>query len=267
MSKKEETLVLRTGFLATDELGTKVLSKKTVSISLESALPFLAIPSDFVEKTKITEKTTAPVTDLNLLPNILVDAEPDVNGDLQVVERFIYISSITSPVTGNVMTMYYDKEFKDIILIPSLETIDTVDISSGAVEFKLSGFVIGVNHGINYENEIAKYPYTEENSIQLPEAKTNIEVTTSTCILKGAGGYDTDNGVSRYVSGTEYDSILPVRTPYTNLVKLGAVTEFLSEASRLPTYLVYQASKDRHAVARLGNVDTKTSDIYFELKF
>lgn len=268
MSPIQNTLTLRTGVIANNNTqSVRVLTKKTISIEIESALPLLTIPSTFIEKTKINEKVSEPIVNLATLVNKLVDYEVNESEEKVLVERYIFISTIVSPITGNQMSLYYDKEFKDIILIPNLETIDEGNIVGGAVEFKLKGFAVTVNQSVDHDNEISKYPYTLENNVQLPEANENIVTTTSTCILKGAGGYDNDNGVSRYVSGIEYDSILPVRTPYTNIVKLGAITNFLTATVRLPTYLVYQTSKDRHAISRLGMVDTKTNDLYFELKF
>jgi len=257
-----DTLQLRTGILAKVVNGTKVLTKKRLEIEISDAIPFIVTDDSIVTNTKIAENITTPVLDLNTLPNQLVDDNATV-----LTERYIYVTNIISPVTKNTMSIYYDKTFKDLIVIPSLNILDSSDIVTGAINFKVKGYALGVHYNPEYENEIEHYPYTPETNFQLPISNGNIGVTTTAVLINGAGGYLKDDSVGKYITGIDSNSYVPSKTSYTNFINLGQVSAFLSAVTKIPVYLLYQTSKHKHGVAHLGITDTKTSNIYFELKF
>jgi len=246
-----------------------VATNKYLDIAIEQTIPLLVIQDDIIDKCVFKSVISPPVT-MNTLNNQLSGYEIDNNGVITLIDRYVYVGNCVSPITGNVVTVYYDKQYSDLFVIPFINGIDTNGIVTNKFKLPVTGYSLGAGPNVNTLTTISKLPY---KSLELPTAKENISIETMSGSLNGI------SAISEGVINTHNHSDLAMTkdpdtkvivnnaTTTTNLVSLGKVSDFLTKVVKIPVGMVVQISKEGHKVIGIGTVDTKSSDIYFELNF
>jgi len=200
-----------------------------VVINLSQALPIISlsqsvgpgikgidktVPSDINYNCGARSELNVPYDDgymYNHLQDFAIDSTPTLPGDLVdpdavfVEDRFIHIAKITSIVRRMEMEIYYDKKYKDVFLIPTLQFMGADETSKkqfeGTTSF-IEGYKIGVD-GSPYELDANLIMVNNHGSVTFPEPLvTNME--TKTHLLQFLGSRTNPSNNYGIMLGADY---------------------------------------------------------------
>lgn len=224
---KKDSLTTRYAGIATDETDTETYGRQ-VTIQLVSIAPNIIVTKDGSYDNIIplfTENTTVLANN----KNILVDSEN--------IDRFIFIASVSSSLTDNVIHVYYDDVYKDMFVIPSLNSVgidDDVKLyeNSGVVVTGYRLFGRGTD-GV-YVDDLS-LPIKGDNVFKLTDKPARLTTTTAFTVDSSLAISNTgiDMVGTRLISEEIiYDkSRLPV-----GYIDLGTVSDVFGEDIPLPTF-------------------------------
>lgn len=158
MNLNEDNIDLRKGFIGFKELDPKVDSNRMVDIVISGTLPILA--GDVIDK--ITKSTKLQIDGINcVLENINIDENDNYNVLTEVInekitDRYKFLGKAISAIySGLFIDLYYDKKYKDILLLPDLRTFgtgDNIDFYKNNCR-TIRGYSVG--YGISFNDSVS----------------------------------------------------------------------------------------------------------------
>lgn len=227
--------------------------------NIEASLPLCITIDDRIDElTFSTDKVTVAAGPTNKI----TDPEyENINGK----ERYIFMGALKSPMTKNVVFLYYDNLYNDIIVTPDLSFLDLSSANSLFSDIRC--YRIGSGHQLPNENLNKNLIADEIDAFKLPEPKTGLTLTTHLVSLPGYGLY-TDH----YGGGFEEQINNGINLIHDNrklglLVKLGPMTNVFNKTSSLPLYLLYQYGVLDYGIKYINNVNPETKNLWLTIKF
>jgi len=252
---KKDKLGIRYASIAVSESNNETYGRKVV-VRLDSIKPNVIVTKD--GKYENLQPLVTKLT--NVLPvntNILVDIENE--------DRFKFIGVVNSPLTDNSVGIYYDDKFKDMFVIPSL---NSVGIEDDVRLYENSGIeVIGhrlFGRGLDniYVDDLS-LPIKDDNAFVLNNIPKRLNTTKAFVVYTGMNSNNTgldmlgDDGGDRII----YDkSRLPIC-----YIDLGDVNDVFDEDVSLPTFNTLDMGVGMSKLHYLGNV--KRRRITFPITF
>jgi hypothetical protein len=254
------TSKLRTANLALSEnkknpANSGEVTKIKINIDIIGTIPMITMTDDLVNHATITEAIN-PATPLLLdNNNTIVDVG---YANEHGVDRFTYITTTHSAITNNQVRMYYDAEFKDIIIIPEISFIDnTIDNTV----YQLRGYRVGGGCPVDDISNDLMVPSSE--TFELPLTNSNISNVSKHMRLHGVARESSNIYYKELTSG---DTIVNKKLATVAMIHLGSGDElFVDQNVRIPMYTVQQTTMDRYSLKFLNNI--KPTSIYIPLNF
>lgn len=166
-------------------------------------------------------------------------------------DRFKFLGSFTSTVTANILSMYYDTKYKDIIISPYLGYLKQAKHNTF---IGIRSYALGYGNEEIFESINGGSLITEPNKYEL--AVPNILTTGKShevSISGFRGGYskEEDDSISITVDKLFYTSRT---TSWRNIIELGKVSEiFGNKNTSIPLYLLYQGNYIEYSFKFMGN--------------
>lgn len=191
-----------------------------LNISINESVPFSKLE-------KLPGKTDIPFVldkfeeEVTSIGNIGIDMKLVEQNMVEDSERYVHIGSAKSILTESIVDIYYDKNEKDLFIIPSLDSFG-YEVPS---ELNVKGKIIGKN--LNKEDNINGGIITESNKLILNNVnpnKTNIK--TYLLGIPGAWEQTIFTGKNRYYSKYELHEKL---TSPMQFISLGSTTDLFSK--------------------------------------
>lgn len=237
-------------------------NKITMVANLSGSLPILIIGDNIIANTKVYDSDKAKVIKSIEINQVLSDPE---FLDKEGKERFIGIGDVTSLQTGNMLSFWYDRKYKDIFVIPAFIGLNYSETLSDIVPpvvdvYNVEGFTIGglenAGRNIMVDEMIAN---NEANHIPLPETVEGYdkEMKVHTCFIPGV------NKSIYYKSMEVIKDIEPglhVSTgiiDFVHIIDIGLPDELFQDFKTLPKYMIYQMGISKYCLKRYGNSDDK----------
>lgn len=224
-------------------------------IRVENTLPLFMCVEERVNEYKFRDKTIKVTQGTT---NKLVDS--GFTGD-----RFILISGIQSPVTNNVAYMYYDKKYKDILIIPNVEFLQ-LGLSGMSYEVRASRLGSGCDLPSKWWHQ--DVPNAEQHSYQLPEVKSGLSLKTLLVSFPGTATTTNNNrndGFEEMINNV-YNIRHNMRR-ITTLIEIGVASNLFNNPTSLPLYMLYQHSLMEYGLHYVSNINPGQNKLYFRLKF
>lgn len=223
-----------------------------------------SLPICITQDNKITDLTfrTDKVTIAAGVTNKITDSAYE---DKYGKERYIFMGALKSPITKNILYMYYDNLYQDIILAPDLSFLDLS--SPNKIFPDIRCYRIGTGHELPNNSMNTFLNVSVENAFKLPEPKTGLTLESNLVSLPGYGLY-TDH----YGGGFEEMINQSINLIHDNrmlgiLVNLGPVTNIFNTKTSIPLYLLYQYGALDYGIKYLNNMDPGTNNLWLTIKF
>jgi len=240
----EDAQSVRMAYLGKDESDKNIDNKRAITIHISSGIPFVMVDDRIVNDYTVNATTVdAKASDTDII-NTLVDPDMD--------DRYTYICETKSSITKNIVRLYYDAKYEDIIVVPDTTMLGTSDLSdpNSNQQFDLIGYVIG--GGDVVKDGIWPGTVNPKPTFKLPTTNKNLTSTHMGVLLNGVaptmGGrkgvyYVDDAGTYRLADNRR----LPV-----GLLDLGNIADIFGQDVTVPVYTVYQGTTDMYKVKYLG---------------
>lgn len=253
----KDTLKHRTARLA-DINNANTFLNINVEINIEAALPMFVVHDDLINRTKYLETSSRTIKK----PNITI-------GDKEYTEkynqsRFVFLGSAESGQTHDIIFLYYDRLFKDIIVLPDLSYL-TVDVMP--TTYLVNGYALGY---VNTKQLVLQpsdtIPVDESLKFELPEPVTNTEMVLTSCWLNNSTKslkYSSLEIAKVLDDGTQLNTTF---VDYYHIVTLDTPNIFFKEDVPIPHYIMYQMGPGKYMLKSQGNKTTK-SKLRFSILF
>lgn len=255
MSK--DTLKHRTAKLADINNPTK-LHEIGIEINIEAALPMFIVHDELINRTKYLENHSRNIKK----PTITI-------GDKEYTEkykqpRFVFLGGAESGQSHDIIFLYYDRMFKDIIVLPDLDYL-TVDLTP--TTYLVNGYALGYANSKQIVLQPSDtIPVEESLKFELPEPVTDTDLVITSCWLN-------NSTKSVKYSSLEIAKVLPDGTQlnttfidYYHIVTLDTPALFFKGDVPIPHYIMYQVGPGRYVLKSQGNKTTK-SKLRFSLLY
>jgi hypothetical protein len=254
----------------------KTVTKITVNINIVSTLPLMIMEDALLDRNVIDLTPIPAVSDLPSVKNILMD--PTYTENDIAVDRFIHITTVTNPHTYFKYGLWYDKQFKDIIVLPGTETIIFDDDTLSSSVLGITGYRVGSGLAVPVIPDEMVIGMNLQHKYDLPVAKQNI---ASTMWL---GDFHGLNPIHNLINNFSYSEVfqekngkqfnigfLRARSEPVIMLDLGLADNlfenFDNAVNKLPLYMVYQQGITRYSFSYLGNVKPKNYRVCICLQF
>lgn len=234
--------------------------KLELILTAETTLPICITLDDKINP--LTFKTEPAPS----LPAAITKLENEEFKQKEGKERYVYMGAVKSPITYNILMLYYDRKWKDIILVPDLSFLD---ISSPNKLFDdIRCYRIGSGIDLPNSNANNHLPSHEVNRYQLAEGKTGLAAETKLVSLPGYGLF-TDH----YGGGFEEMINNSINLIHDNrklgiLIKLGTAAQvFTNPNVPIPTYLFFQYGVLDYGLKYLNVMKTENKTLWVTIKF
>jgi hypothetical protein len=235
-----------------------------LNLQINNVIPLLLVDDDTV---KTGARFTNNVDPLPLDHTEIMLVDPGYFSTTGV-KRFVYFATITSCISNNNLVLFYDRKYKDILVLPSLTAYKNADgVIAKDLILAVSADVIAnvPSSTVPAEELHSKVSFSRKES--LPETRSNLGTTTT---LITTNGNDDDAMQRKAKLNIQYPNVntevyrgdlYPV-----NLIKLGKVGDIFTE-NDVSAALVFQISTEKHRYIQLGKCDTKERNLYIVLHF
>lgn len=241
--------------------GTDGKKKIRVRLTIEAAIPICITQDDKIsELTLSTDNVT--VTSDNTTK--LVDPVYEANNENK--ERYIFMGALKSPLTKNVIYMYYDNMYNDIIITPDLSFLDLASPNSNFYDVRC--YNLGIGEELLSNNKEGTLPPSLSKHYNLPEPNTKLALDTHLVTLPSYGFFTTDNGQGGFEETISSKFILRHNNRRVGtLVNLGPITKIFKTSDRLPLYLLYQYGIVDYGLKYISVVDPDKKNLWLPINF
>lgn len=228
------------------------VGSNTLTIYVENTLPIL-----------ITKDTV--LTDPNTLirtGNGEANNTPIVGFKDDETDRFIGISTVQSPLTWNKVSLYYDKKWKDIIIVPNLEYYTLTKNGN----YDVRAYRLGNNNVLTSKVGTGTLGMEEPNRVLLPEAQ---EVTNMSTLLTSLSGFHSESFIdtTRLEESVNNFNILHSDRSLSTFIKLGTGSSLFANPSPLTVYLLSQTTIRDFGIESIGLQDISSLNLYVSFRF
>lgn len=243
-----------------------------VDIDVVNTLPILTMEQSLVTANTIDSLSyTAP--DPTAITYNLYDPTYDNNGD---TKRFVFITESINMHTYFHYSFFYDKLYKDIVVLPGLDTMvkNTSILSNGLIV--LSGYRLGTGKETPILNQEMILGTENKYLYNLPLTKENIDNKLYIADFMGFNPYHNRLNSRSYteISAQTGNIVLNKgfirdRSEPVVLVDLGKASDLFDnyQGEGIPLYMVYQQSISRYSFSYLGIKNPMDYHIYVCLQF
>lgn len=222
-----------------------------VTLFVENTLP-MYITLDSV----ITNAKTLVKTEAGAACNTDIESYDDTETD-----RFISISTVTSPLTYNKLNFYYDKKYSDILITPNLEFSSLV--SKNNLQFRC--YRLGNNNKLSTRHPLGKLGMEKSDYIKLPEAKANTGMKVHLVSLPGFHSENIMN-TTRFEETEGNFNILHIDRALCPIIELGTGSALFTDTN-LHVYLLAQDTFVGYGIESIARQDVASKKLYLNLRF
>lgn len=229
------------------------ITDKYLHLHVEAYSPVLITNDDVVRKYTVNTKNAITSTATELV---------DVEGNV----RFLHIATLESPITLNVINLYYDKVYSDIIITPDLSYYDKLPYND-YVELRCYG--IGGDAIVTNKSVSQGLTVDDNLSIKLPQPNVlNGKAKVHTVTMAGLRPSNLVV-VNRLQENITNDKVIVHgERSMAVLIELGTLQDlFGNKLQRLPVYLLHQTSHIEFGIRPLGRVPTGNNKLYLFIRF
>jgi hypothetical protein len=239
------------------------LLKRKVVIQIENYLPLLYINNELLVSKSIKLVTTPPkgIVDIK---NHLTDIEylTETGND-----RFMYIGTTMSNISGTKVDIYHDDKYKDLIVIPELDLLgstEPTDVSDG-YNFVLKGYAVGYGE-LSSTFEHIKTMDSDNLSV-LTKPKSSISFENNMMVLPGIGVHGSKNNSSIEMMFDGSHNFIDKNNIANNVVTMGDMSSLYDDI-KVPMNVVYQDGINSYTAKYVGSKKPETNySVGFVLDF
>lgn len=233
------------------------LDTHTIIIHVENTIPLM-----ITDDTKIQDYVLKSVSVKTQPQATAVKLKDESFGS----DRFVFITSIVSPLTENNAYLYYDKKYKDILITPPLSFFN---LGLANMTYEIRGTRLGSGEDLSGFSWNLNVPTSDNSRFFLPETKANVGGIK--VHLMGLPGIGTNSNNTRDDSYEEMiDNNVNLKHNIRRLgtlVELGTPANVFNNPDKFPLYLLYQSSLMEYGIKYLSNISRPNNKLYFRLKF
>lgn len=239
-----------------------------LDIQLTSSLPIFISKGTIIDDTTI--RTVESVVATDLVSAKLTDPEWKLKyGE----ERYIFVSSVQSPLTKNIQEIYYDKKYQDLFMIGDLSFYNNNDRALPSGQYASAtatrlGCCAKDGSGNYLDNFLPAPGSAQGRDFRLTKpALENITIKSRLCTLNGIDVDSKNRGIKILTKLPEIGGGL-LRgdiTPLT-IIELGTMETLFGSNFAMPLFYVYQLSHEKFQVNYAGFADPKQNKLYIAMK-
>jgi len=239
-----DTIDIRRAYLGKDESDKNIDNKRTIEIHIANAVPFIMVDDRIVNDYTVNSELIDSKDSDSEIVNTLVDDEME--------DRFTYICETKSSVSKNIVRLYYDAKYKDIIIVPDTTMLGTSDLNdpNSRQNYQLIGHI--VSGGDVVKNGLWSGSVNSKHHFDLPATNRNLSSKHTAVLLNGVAPTMGDRKGVYYVDEAGTYRLADNRRLPLGLLDLGTIADIFGSDISLPVYNVYQGSTDSYKVQYLG---------------
>ena len=244
-----------------DSFETRIthLGNRRLVISVENTLPIFITLESYLQNVTIKEAT---VNLSKSADNTLTDNDFLAEAG---TERFTFMGGIKSPLTHNIVYMYYDGKYKDILLMPNLEFFK-LTLDKNTYEVRVSR--LGSGNDLPNKSFNQDLPTERTTSYELPEPKGILQPKCKLISLPGTSvNTDSQRDESFEELINDVYNLQHNARRLQCLVELGDANTVFKNAGNIPLFLLYQHSIQSAGIKYMSNMSPGNNKLYFRLKF
>lgn len=249
------------------------LINMSVVIKICGTLPIVTCDSKVLQT--VTKETVDTIVDTpSSVINFIADKEYEdltLNSTGTALKRFLFMTRLSSPITGDEIFVVYDRKYEDIIFIPSLASfniISELELDSSKKTFKINGYRLGGGKDLTTNDPGQLLEVDEFTRTKIKPAKTyNNKIKSTSVVITNLNSKNTGQGTThRKTSGD--NTIVYSDQQLNTCINLGKVTDLLEDtSSSLPLYLLYKYSVSAYGISYINKVKTGDYDLLVFLPF
>lgn len=240
--KPENTRTFRTAWLGASETDKTYTNKRKVEFTLESTVPMILLNPELLVNNLINTKVT-PVP--SVIKNTLVDDTDPL--------RYTYITTTESVITHNIVRLYHDAMFNDIIIVPDLNNFGTSAITDPNAGMRFELRCRRIAGGDILANEIYEGSISHNSDFKIPKPITTVPSTHYSLKLNTISpNYGNRNGFYDIGSISGSYNFSDSRQLPTGVLNLGTTSGLFGSDIPLPLYQVYRSDMENY---KLKNVN------------
>lgn len=245
----------------------KNLTGMSLHIKVSGTLPIITTESKVINnvtKESIPATIDTPETVINFIADIKYKQE---KGE----ERFIFMSRLSSTLTGDEIFIVYDKKYSDILIIPTLSTLNVVNdiIASGSKRtFSINGYRLGSGCDLVSKNPGAILSTDENIVAKIKTAKSyNKTMKSTSVIISNLTPLNNAQGTTH--SKIDGQQIITYNNQQlATCINLGKITDLLEDVSvGIPLYLLYRYSPASYGISYIDHLKSGDYDLLVFLPF
>ena len=236
-----DTLNVRTGHI----------DKQPIKMGVEFTQP-ICISDDAV----ITAATLRSETGSSINAPAFADREQQ--------DRYVFLNSLKSPLTGSTILFWYDKQFEDILITPPMSFFA---LANPTERFDMRVARLG-GQGQHPDYSLNnKYPVTEDARFKLKTPGTSLTFKAHLLLMPAT----VQEGLFNYSTGEFEEQVNAINLIHKVkrmlvLIELGTLKEVFPNNETIPTTLLYQFSINEYGIKDLGLL-SPSSKLYLPLQF
>ena len=249
------------------------LINMSVIIKICGTLPIVTSDSKVLQS--VTKETIPATVDTpSSVINFIADKEYEnltLNNTGTALKRFVFMSRLTSPITGDEIFVVYDRKYEDIIFIPSLASfniVSTLELDSSKKTFRINGYRLGGGKDLTTNDPGQLLEVDEYTRTKIKLAKGyNTKIKSTSVVITNLNSKNTGYGTTHRKSDGN-TAIVYGDQQLNTCINLGKVTDLLEDVtSTLPIYLLYKYSVSAYGISYINKVKTGDYDLLVFLPF
>ena len=245
----------------------KKLTGMNLIINISGTLPIVTTETKVIDAATKETMVSTPATPTSVI-NFITDSEYKQKHNQ---ERFVFMSRLTSPLSGDEVFIVYDKKYSDIIIIPTLSTLDVVNnIIQGNSKrtFGINGYRIGSGCDVTDKNPGQLLPTNEQNAYKIPLAKGyNSTMKTLSVVIANYTQQNSSLGITH--NKIDNNSVISYNNQQLGTcINLGKVTDLLTDVTEgLPLYLLFRYSPSSYCIKYIDRLKSGDYDLLVFIPF
>lgn len=179
-------------------------------------------------------------------------------------DRYTFLNSLKSPLTGNTILFWYDKEFEDILITPPMSFFSLANPSES---FNMRVARLGGNSNLPDYSLNNRFPVSEDTRYKLSTPGAGLTFKAHLLLLAATvheGLFNHNNG--EYEEQVNNINLIHKLKSMVVLIELGTMKDVFPNMTTLPVCLLYQFSINEYGMKDLGLIKP-TSKLYLPLQF
>lgn len=256
-----DKLESRLAYVAKSSIERNIDNKRKLCINITNTLPIVHIDTTLADNRQLLTKNNAAIGG-TILNNLASDDDviDEVSGDVTSY-RYIFISRSESNLYKNIIDVYYDTKYNDILIIPTTQYLGNESMENPHTNTikTITGYRLG-GHGNLDSSRIGNKYLPVTSKFNMPVISTRLD---NKFMYINIPGLHTPHG-------SEFLKVAVNENPLTDMISnsnrgVGITTLTLPAPISVPLYGVIQYGVDSYRLEYLGI--KKTSTISFLLDY